>query len=106
MTWPCVPVAGTPVSCNYNLTPSLTIGPATPDSSANCTIKTLNANSNNGIYNGHWLRVSITIPPAASYTCTTDCWWSIQYNFGAGGSPNDRTVWVVNVLGDPVHLIQ
>ena len=65
-------------------------------------IKTLNANSSTGIYNDKWLRVSINIP--SSYTCTTDCWWTVQYSFGNAGRPTDRTVWVVNVLGDPVHL--
>ncbi|MGZ4694538.1 MAG: hypothetical protein ACXWA3_13020, partial [Acidimicrobiales bacterium] len=66
------------------------------------TIKTLNANSNSGIYNNGWLRVQIDIP--TTYTCSADCWWTVQYSFGSGSQPTDRTVWVVNVLGDPVHL--
>ena len=99
-----VPTSGTPVSCNYNATASGTIGPATPNTSANCAITTLNANSSTGIYNDKWLRVAIDIPSA--YTCSADCWWTVQYSFGNAGKPTDRTVWVVNVLGDPVHLIK
>jgi Flp pilus assembly protein TadG len=98
-----VPSGGTATGCNYNATPSATIGPATPNTSANCTILTQVANgTSGGIYNNAWLRVSIAIP--SSYTCSTDCWWWVSYKFDAGSSPTDRTVWVVNVLGDPVHL--
>ena len=95
-----VPTSGSTVNCDYNLTAA---GYPTLDTnSGNCTIKTLNANSSSGIYNNGWLRVQIAIP--VSYTCTTDCWWSVKYSFGSGSTPTDRTVWVVNVLGDPVHL--
>ena len=98
-----VPSAGTPAGCNYNISPATSPGGnGTPDASANCQITTLNANSNAGIYNDRWLRVSINIP--STYTCTNDCWWTVKYDFGNAGKPTDRTVWVVNVLGDPVHL--
>jgi hypothetical protein len=100
-----VPTGGTATACNYNATPSPTYGPATPDTSPNCTITTKNAGSGTGVYNGDWLRLQIAIP--SSYTCTGDCWWAVRYNLGTGSStPTDRTTWVVNVLGDPVHLIQ
>ena len=62
----------------------------------------MNAGSSSGIYNNGWLRVQIDIP--TGYTCSADCWWTVKYDFGTGSSPTDRTVWVVNVLGDPVHL--
>ena len=91
------------IACKYNSKGSTTIGPATPNTSNNCTIKTLNAGSSSGIYNGLWLRVAISIP--ANYTCTTDCWWTVKYNFSSGTS-TDRTVWTVTLLGDPVHLVQ
>ncbi len=98
-----VPTSGTATACTYNATNSSTFGPATPNSSANCTIKTLNANSSSGIYNNGWLRVKVVIP--TTYTCAADCWWTVKYSFGSGSTPTDRTVWVVNVLGDPVHLV-
>jgi Flp pilus assembly protein TadG len=90
-------------ACNYNATGSSTIGPATPNTSANCTITTLNGGSSSGIYNDKWLRVTISIP--SNYTCSTDCWWTVKYNFSSGSS-TDRTVWTVTLLGDPVHLVQ
>jgi len=100
-----VPTLGTPVACNYNATPSASFPPpSTPDVSATCKITTLNTGSSTGIYNDKWLRVQIVIP--ATYACTTDCWWTVKYDFGAAGKPTDRTVWAVNVLGDPVHLTQ
>ena len=104
-----VPSTGTAVGCYYSA-PAATIGgqPASTYSST-CNIQTRSGNTN--IYNERWLRVQITIPTTATTHCTngppadtTDCWWTIKYTFG--GTPTDRTVWVVNVLGDPVHLIQ
>ena len=99
-----VPTGTGSIGCNYNATPSTTFGPATPDTSSNCQITTKNAGSGSGVYNGDWLRVKISLP--STYTCSTDCWWWIKYTLGTGSStPTDRTTWVVNVLGDPVHLI-
>ncbi len=91
-----VPTGGTSVGCNYNATPSSAFGPATPDTSANCTVVTKQAGSNMGLYNGRWLLVSIVIP--TSYSCTTDCWWSIHSDLGTSGStPSDRMTISVNV---------
>jgi hypothetical protein len=91
-------------SCKYNGTKSATIGAGTLSStSSTCTITTKPANSSDGVYNNGWLRVEITLP--TTYTCSTDCWWSVWYNFGTG-SPTDRTVWKISVVGDPVHLVE
>jgi len=98
-----VPTATTTTACNYS-PPTAALGGATTLNSSTCTIQTRNSSASPAnIYNNNWLRVQITIP--TTYACTTDCWWSIEYNFGTG-TPTDRTVWVVNVLGDPVHLTQ
>ncbi len=96
-----MPTTGTPVSCLYS-DPSATIGATPTNSSTDCNIKTRDSSAGS-IYNERWLRVQITIPGSVCTTTSTDCWWSIKYTFG--GVPTDRTVWVVNVLGDPVHLI-
>ena len=41
---------------------------------------------------------------ADDYVCTTDCWWTIKYDFGTQTSmPTDRTVWSVLLL-DPEAL--
>ena len=82
------PAGGAPTGCNYNATGSSTPGPAAPNSSYNCNIVTTRAGTSSGVYNNQWLRVEIPIP--ASYTCTTDCWWSVTENFGTGSSPSDR----------------
>ena len=98
-----VPTSGTPVSCDYNATGSSTFPPpSTPNTDALCNITTLAASSSSGIYNDKWLRVKVAIP--STYTCSGDCWWTVKYDFGTAGRPTDRTVWAVNVLGDPVHL--
>jgi hypothetical protein len=89
-------------SCKYNRTGSSDIGPDTPNDSSNCTITTRNGSSGS-LYNNKWLRVKIQIP--ATYTCTTDCWWTVKYDYGSGSS-TDRTVWTVSVVGDPVHLVE
>lgn len=57
----------------------------------------------NNRFNSRWVRLEIDIP--LSYTCSTNCWWTVRYNFG-GGTPNDRTVWAVQIVGDPVHLTE
>ena len=100
-----VPTGTGSISCNYNSTPSPTqIAPSTPNTSANCQITTKTAGSSTGVYNGNWLNVIIQLP--SGYTCSTDCWWWVKYTLGTGNStPTDRTTWVVNVLGDPVHLV-
>ena len=95
--------AANSIACNYNATGSTSLGPATPNSSSNCTITTKTSGGSGGIYNGLWLRVRISIP--TTYSCTTDCWWTVKYDFGAGGFPTDRTVWSLQVVGDPVHLV-
>jgi hypothetical protein len=109
---PTNPPSATPASnsigCSYNSVGSATY-PATNldvNSASSCNITTRDINNSPvNKYNERWMRVQIQIPPAAQYTCTTDCWWTVYYNFGNFGAPTDRTVWVVNVLGDPVHLI-
>lgn len=104
-----IPSAGWADSCRYNPTASPTRGPdvAAPNGSAanNCQVTTKFSNSGSGHYNNSWLRIEVKI--ANNYTCTTDCWWSIRYNFGTTGSlPTDRTVWSLKIVGDPVHLTE
>ena len=70
-----------------------------------CRFQTRNSSGNT--YNGKWVEIDINIP--TTYTCTTDCWWKISYEFNgvtAGNSPNDRTVWSATLSGNPIHLVQ
>ena len=54
-------------------------------------------------YNNNWLSIEIDI--ADDYTCETDCWWTVKYDFGStNGLPTDRTVWspfVFEVADEP-----
>ena len=76
--------------------------------SANITpCKILTRNSGGNAYNGKWLDIRIKL--SNTYTCSTDCWWKVRYDFeniSSGSGPNDRTVWAARVIGDPVHLVE
>lgn len=101
-----IPDGGTNVAtggCKANTTGSTNRGGGTLVVNPTCTVTTRDG-SGQKFQNG-WLRVEVQLSP--TYTCSTDCWWTIKYDFGgASGYPNDRTVWTLNVLGDPVHLVQ
>jgi hypothetical protein len=32
-------------------------------------------------------------------------WWKIQYDLTNGGGGNDTATWMVNIRGNPVHLV-
>ena len=70
-----------------------------------CRVQTRNAAGN--IYNGKWLQIEVALP--TSYACSSDCWWKVSYEFlnvASGSSPNDRTVWSVQLSGHPIHLVE
>jgi len=86
-------------ACSYG------IRDATPVAANPCRIQTRTSTGTN-TYNGKWLDITLTIP--TTYTCSTDCWWKVRYEFNSvtlGNSPNDRTVWTAEITGDPVHLV-
>jgi hypothetical protein len=70
------------------------------------------ASGGTSYYNNSWIRVLIPLP--ATYGCSplSPClrpageaeqgWWKIEYTVGGG---NDTTTWMVNIRGNPVHLI-
>ena len=91
---------GSTTSCTYSAR-----GATSTSTSNTCLITTRSSGTNT--YNGKWLDLKISLP--ATYTCTTDCWWKVQYSFAnvvSGSSPNDRTVWAATLTGDPVHLVK
>jgi len=72
-----------------------------------CTITTRSGGSSR--FNNQWLRVVIKLP--TTYTCPpNNCWWKVNYDFNANpghpGNPSDHTTWALNIIGDPVHLVQ
>ena len=54
-------------------------------------------------FNGKSLELLVSLvgyaPPAAND------WWKIRYNF-TSGTVTDRTTWSVEIIGDPVHLVE
>ncbi len=90
---------GATIGCTYGARGGSTTTTST------CQITTRTSTGSN-VYNGLWLDIDIAIP--TTYTCSTDCWWKVKYNFNnvvSGSSPNDRTVWAAEIIGDPVHLV-
>jgi hypothetical protein len=61
-------------------------------------------------YNDRFITIDIPLPPNYSSvykdlaTGTVKTWWKVRYNVGS--QPTDRTTWSVNIVGDPVHLLQ
>ncbi len=54
-------------------------------------------------FHDRMLRITIDL---TGYTCNgTNCWWRILYNPIGTGSVDDTTTWSVNIIGDPVRLI-
>lgn len=54
-------------------------------------------------FNSCLITIEFTLP--ATYTPpTNNAWWRIYYAYNSGAT--DRTTWSVNILGDPVHLIE
>lgn len=95
-----IPSAGVATSCTYNPTKTASRATATTMADAtDCRIVTKVAGSTNSTYNDGWLRVKIDLDP--NYTCGTvdipDCWWTLDYYFGASSFPSDRMVYRVTV---------
>ena len=97
-----IPATNVVTSCKANLTGSTTRGGGTLSNASNCQVTTRDSSGQK--YQDMWLRFEIQISP--NYDCSTDCWWTIKYDFGSGAFPNDRTTWTLSVLGDPVHLVE
>jgi hypothetical protein len=60
----------------------------------------LNSNSK---YNDRHLVLDIPLPANYAALYGDKRWWKVRYT--AGTRPTDRTTWSVNIVGDPVHLI-
>jgi len=56
----------------------------------------------NSVFNDRHVQLTVKIP--ANYQALNGGWWQIQYT--ATSQITDRTTWSVQILGDPVHLVQ
>ncbi len=54
-------------------------------------------------YNDRFITIDIPLPSNYSTVYGGKVWWKVRYNVGS--SPTDRTTWSVNIVGDPVHLL-
>jgi len=54
-------------------------------------------------YNDRFITIDIPLPSNYTTIYGTKVWWKVRYNVGS--SPTDRTTWSVNIVGDPVHLL-
>jgi hypothetical protein len=55
-------------------------------------------------YSDRYLTIDIPLP--SNYNgFSGNYWWKIRYTMNSG-TPTDRTTWSVNIVGDPVHLLQ
>jgi hypothetical protein len=57
----------------------------------------------NGTYNDRYIVVDIPLPTNYTQLYGTNTWWKVKYTIAT--SPSDRTTWSVNIVGDPVHLL-
>jgi hypothetical protein len=55
-------------------------------------------------YSDRFLTIDIPLPSNYSTVYGGKTWWKIRYTVGS--TPTDRTTWSVNIVGDPVHLLQ
>jgi hypothetical protein len=71
------------------------------------------ANGNKSSFNDTWLHLIIKLPSTYGCSVAAPClepagetqqgWWKIQYTTSAAA--NDTTTWMVNLVGNPVHLV-
>jgi hypothetical protein len=55
-------------------------------------------------YNDRFITIDIPLPANYSTVYGGKVWWKVRYVVGS--TPTDRTTWSVNIVGDPVHLLQ
>ncbi len=66
------------------------------------------ASSGSSSFNNTWLRILVPLPSTYGSTGLTPPgetqagWWKIEYTVSGG---NDTTTWMVNIRGNPIHLL-
>jgi Flp pilus assembly protein TadG len=100
-TWstPCnppTPPAGSCTGTASGASPSLDVS-----GTGTQPVTGLNSNSK---YNDRYLTIDIPLPANYATVYGGKVWWKVHYNVAT--QPTDRTTWSVNIVGDPVHLLQ
>ena len=97
---------GATANCTWVAT-NMDGNPTTSGGPGPCKIQTADKNlppvNNKSLFNSQWITATINIPDASTYTCTTDCWWSILIEHDSVS--HDRTTWAARVIGNPLRLV-
>ncbi len=104
-TWNTVGESGFIASPVYNLT--CPVGPTT----VSC-VKSPSGNPQSDLNNR---QVKIVVDLASidydgdgtidPYTCQTDCWWKVEYEYDTNSNLNEETTgWYTQIVGDPIRL--
>ena len=56
-------------------------------------------------YNDRYITIDIPLPANYATVYSGKVWWKVKYTT-LSSSVTDRTTWSVNIVGDPVHLLQ
>lgn len=76
-------------------------GPDDNGSDGRCKITT--TDSSGSLFNGKWLDLRFSIP--RDWSCPTDCWFWVDYDYGGASQVTDRTTWIATIDGQPIHLL-
>ena len=97
-TWTDKPgtTAGSRATCNQST-------PYGPTNVVETNVGSTSGNATNGTFNGCWLVLQTVIP--IGYAAEQDGWWKIRYKMNNRGTSFDVTTWKVDLLGNPVHLL-
>jgi Putative Flp pilus-assembly TadE/G-like len=96
------PKSGSSVNCIQTYRPG---GGGAPPSGCTSYVST---GSTGTLYNNSWVTISINLPSDyGKYGMTppnnpAPAWWKIKYTVSSG---NDTTTWMVDIIGNPVHLV-
>jgi hypothetical protein len=97
---------GNPVSFTWSTTDGVYSGAGNSLTvSGACGAACPAGNASTSQFSDRFVEVIISLPTdfGAAYA-TADRWWRISYNTGA--APTDRTSWSVEIIGDPVRLLE
>jgi hypothetical protein len=98
---PCSPQTPPSGGCSGSGTSLDVSNTGCPRSGCPQPYSTVNSDSK---YSDRFLTIDIPLPSNYTAVYGTKTWWKVRYTVGS--SSTDRTTWSVNIVGDPVHLLQ
>lgn len=55
-------------------------------------------------FNERWIRIKVTLPSNYAARYGSNQWWQLEYHVQT--TVHDRTTWWIQLLGNPVHLVE